>query len=89
MPMCVLFLIWPRDPLYYQIFLFFSIFWTFEADLRVIHTSEKQFSAKNIPKSFQKKSNLLQFVRMIIGVLSPPSTSVDWYFIDYNGFEIV
>ena len=31
---CVLFLIWPRDPLYCQISLILSIFWTFEADLR-------------------------------------------------------
>ena len=34
MPICVLFLIWSRDPLYYQTFLFLSIFSTFEADLR-------------------------------------------------------
>ena len=34
MPMCVLFLIWPRDPLSYQTSLLFSIILTFEADLR-------------------------------------------------------
>ena len=34
MPIRVLFLIWPKDPFYYQISLFLTIFWTFEADLR-------------------------------------------------------
>ena len=58
---CVLFLIWPRDPLYYQISLFLSIFWNFEADLMgFIHTL-KMFKNTFLLKIYQKLPKNLTF----------------------------
>ena len=51
MPICVLFIIWPRDPLYYQISLFLRVFL---GGYSCFKNVLKHFSAQNISKSFQK-----------------------------------
>ena len=79
MPVLFLILIWPRDSLYYQISLFLSIFWTFEAALRGLFMLKKclkiLFCSKYTQK-LPKNSNVLQFVWMTMGVLSPPQTTM-------------
>ena len=61
MPICVLFLIWPRDPLYYQISLFLSISGTFEADLRGLFNVHafKMFKNTFLLKIYPKASKNL------------------------------
>ena len=74
MPICVLFLIWLRDPLCYQISLFLSIFLTFEADLKM-----KMFKNTFLLKIYPKASKQLKFTSLCSddhGVLSPPPTTV-------------
>ena len=61
MPICVLFFIWPRDPLYYQISLFLSIFWNFEADLRGFIDTLKMFRNTFLLKIYQKLPKNLTF----------------------------
>ena len=71
MPICALYLIWPRDPLLCQIFLNFPIFEGFFLLFKLIKGVIQYSWSKNSWKHF-----LLKFIRMTKRVLSPPSTTV-------------
>ena len=61
MPICVLFLIWLRDPLYYQISLFLSIFLDFWSWYEgVIHTF-KMLKNTSLLKIYPKATKKLKF----------------------------
>ena len=95
MPICVLFLIWARDPLYYQISLFLSFlgtFWSwFKGVIHALKMFKNTFLLKIYPKVSKKKLKLNQSVRMTMGVLTPPPTTVQWnigwWFFDNNFYE--
>jgi len=79
MPICVLFLIWPRDPLYYQISLFLSIFLDFWSSFEGATHALKMFTNPFLLKIYPKASKKLKFTSICSddhGDLSPPPTTV-------------
>ena len=67
MPICVHFLISPRDPLYYQILLFLSFFWTFKADLRGLFMLWKCLKNTFLLKIYPKALKNLQIYFNLYG----------------------